>query len=170
MSDIDPLRTRSIISPDTRNNLVTLLLVLAALALMAGANHTRLYRRENARWLTAHGLMLGRPGPTSAMNDLGDEGRVIDEFSVERGPASLCRWTDSYADAVPSLARVRAIARAKRWRPGTRVRLKIDPADTTRCRPAYGWAEFVRLDLTGYVFLVLLFGLGALYVRLGPTD
>jgi hypothetical protein len=97
----------------------------------------------------------------------GDD-RVVDEFSVDRGPASLCRWTDPYAEAVPSLARVRAVARARHWRPGTRVRLKIDPADAARCRPAYGWAEFVRLDLTGYIFLVLLFAGGALYVRMGP--
>ena len=117
-----------------------------------------------------HGLLLGHPATSSSTADdvlYGDD-RVVDEFSVDRGPASLCRWTDPYAEAVPSLARVRAVARARHWRPGTRVRLKIDPEDAARCRPAYGWAEFIRLDLTGYVLLVFLFAGGALYVRMGP--
>ena len=138
--------------------------MLALSVFLAGAVHVRGYLHENATWLNVHGLLLGHPAAASVSED----DRVIDEFSVDRGPASLCRWTDPYAEAVPSLARVRAVARARHWRPGTRVRLKIDPADAARCRPAYGWAEFVRLDLTGYIFLFLLFAGGALYVRMGP--
>ncbi len=132
--------------------------------------HVRGYLNENATWLNVHGLLLGHPATSSATEDdvLYADDRVVDEFSVDRGPASLCRWTDPYAEAVPSLARVRSVARARHWRPGTRVRLKIDPTDAARCRPAYGWAEFIRLDLTGYIFLVLLFAGGALYVRMGP--
>jgi hypothetical protein len=145
-------------------------LVIALAVLVAGAVHVGGYLRENATWLNVHGLYLGRP--VVAVEDLVSrlcrDDRVVDEFSVDGGPASLCRWTDVYADAIPSLARVRAVARARHWRPGTRVRLKVDPADAARCRPAYGWAEFTRLDLTGYVFLFLLFAGGALYVRMGP--
>jgi hypothetical protein len=145
--------------------------LLALGVFLAGAVHVRSYLHENATWLNAHGLLLGHPAvaaPVTGDDVLYGDDRVVDEFSVDRGPASLCRWTDPYAEAVPSLARVRAVARARHWRPGTRVRLKIDPADAARCRPAYGWAEFVRLDLTGYIFLVLLFAGGALYVRMGP--
>jgi hypothetical protein len=154
----------------TRTLLVRIQLVIGLAVFMAGALHVVAYLHENATWLNAHGLFLGRPvvAAQTAEDMLYGDDRVVDEFSVDGGPASLCRWTDVYANALPSLARVRAVARARHWRPGTRVRLKVDPADAARCRPAYGWAEFIRLDLTGYVFLFLLFTGGALYVRMGP--
>jgi hypothetical protein len=155
-----------------RGRFVGVLALMAVAVFLLGLNHVRLYMHENSTWLTAHGLLLGppvlagSPGEDYAVTT----DQVIDEFLIDRGPATICRWVDAYAEAVPSLARVRAIARAKRWRPGTRVRLKINPTNVSRCRPAYGWAEFVRLDLTGYVFLVLLFGVGALYVHLEPRS
>ena len=112
--------------------------------------------------------MLGHaPGGIAGDDEVAlDEEVVRDDFSVERGAVSLCHWDDVYARWVPALSHARAAARARRWRPGVRVRLKLDPSLPGSCRPAYGWPEFVRLELTGYVLLMLLFALGALFLRL----
>ncbi len=129
----------------------------------------RTYVTENATWTTVRGLMLGHaPGPLPGE----DEGPyaddlVRDDFSIEHGPVSLCHWDDPYASWLPVLAPVRAIARRRHWTAGLRARLKLDPAHPTECRPAYGWAEFVRIDLTVYVLLALLFAGGALFVATG---
>jgi len=112
--------------------------------------------------------MLGHsPGGIAGDDDIAlDDDVVRDDFSVDHGAVSLCHWDDLYASWMPWLAHARAVARARHWRPGLRVRLKLDPALPGSCRPAYGWAEFVRLELTGYALLALLFAFGALFLRL----
>jgi hypothetical protein len=49
-----------------------------------------------------------------------------------------------------------------------RVRIRIDPQDPSRCRPAYGWPEAFRLELTFGVLLALFLGGAALFLQLEP--
>jgi len=155
-----------------RARTIVVLLILAAVAGSGGMWRTLVYVHETTSWTTAHGLMLGHSlGGVAGDDEIALDDEVVrDDFSVDHGSISLCHWDDLYAAWLPAIGHVRAVARARHWRPGIRVRLKLDPTQPGVCRPAYGWAEYVRLELTGYVLLMLLFGCGALFIRLAPRS
>jgi hypothetical protein len=145
------------------------LLVLALVPLGAAAWLALDYARTQRDWLPGRGLATARlvlPAGAAA-----DAGRAVlrDEFVYEReGRNQLCHWDDTLASYLPWLARTRAAARDRRWHVGMRPRLRIDPADPARCRPAYGWPEAVRLDLIAGILLGLLLAGGAVFLALTP--
>ena len=69
----------------------------------------------------------------------------------------------------------RSHARAPSRAPATGARapelhLKLDPTAPASCRPAYSFGEFVRLELTGYVFGVMLAAGTALFLALARRN
>jgi hypothetical protein len=139
--------------------------VLACTLLLA-----EVYRRSQADWISARGLISARE---FVINKGGDSAQLSqglrDELTYEKsGALYTCHWDDRYAPYSDWLARARAQARASHWRIGMRVRIRIDPQDPSRCRPAYGWPEAFRLELSFGVLLALFLGGTALFVHLEP--
>jgi hypothetical protein len=152
-----------------RRYAIAALLVLALLPLGAAAWLALDYARTQRDWLPGRGLATARL-VLPAGGGL-DAGRAVlrDEFVYERESRSqLCHWDDALVSYLPWLARTRAAARDRRWHVGLRPRLRIDPADPARCRPAYGWPEELRLDLTAGLLLGLLLTGGAVFLALTP--
>ena len=128
------------------------------------------YRRSQADWIAARGLISAREyvintGGDSAELSLG----LRDELTYEKSGVLLtCHWDDRYAPYAAWLTRARAQVRASHWRIGMRVRIRIDPDDPSRCRPAYGWPEELRLELTFGILLALFLGGTALFIHMEP--
>jgi hypothetical protein len=139
------------------------LIALALVPLLLSAAIALRYVRIQSDWPVARGVLSGRILQGSA-----DRAVLVDAFEYEKdGAAQKCLWEDPWVAAIPLIQRARMAARERRWHPGVRTRLKLDP-DGEHCRPAYGWPEAVRLELTGPLMLSLFFALGALFVWLAP--
>jgi hypothetical protein len=151
-----------------RRYAIAALLVLALVPLGAAAWLALDYARTQRDWLPGRGLATARLVLPAGAADAGRPA-LRDEFLYEReGRSQLCHWDDALVAYLPWLARTRAAARDRRWHVGMRPRLRIDPADPARCRPAYGWPEAVRLDLTAGLLLGLLLAGGAVFLALMP--
>jgi len=153
-----------------RRAMIAVLLLVAVAAVVHTVRLALEYSRTQATWLPARALLTGREYAINAATASADARVGLrDDLSYERGGVLFtCYWDDRFAPASAWLAYVRAIARERTFHVGMRVKLRVDPHDPTRCRPAYSWAEECRLELTGGILLALFCAGGALFIRLQP--